>query len=188
MGTIPILFLNHIFMKFLRIIAFILFPSLLFAQAPEEEALLQQLNGSGSSSLQNAVLIQQEGMYHQTSVQQSEAQHSQIQVQQSGEAHQLEAVQQGQNNQWDIQQTGEQHQFTGSLVGNNNQVQVHQSGQQNSIQQDLIGNGMDYFIVQEGSQLELIQIEYNPLAPAYDVQQRGAGMTVIIEQGFPIND
>ncbi len=87
----------------------------------------------------------------------------------------------------DNHQSGELHQFDGSLSGNNNRVQVRQLGSQNSIQQDLIGNGMDYSIIQDGQQLELIQIEHNSLAPAYEIQQRGSDMTIIIEQGFSIN-
>ncbi|WKN42134.1 hypothetical protein [Tunicatimonas pelagia] len=175
-------------MKFQWIFIFCLLPSPLLAQAPIEEALLQQLTSPTLPSVQNQVLIQQEGISHRATIVQIEAQRSQIQVQQVGEAHQVEIQQQGQDNQWNIQQEGERHQFTGTLYGDNNQVQIQQFGQQNTIQQDLIGNGMDYSITQEGSQLELIQIEYSPLAPAYDVHQQGQGMTVIIEQGFSPNE
>ncbi|MEM9672640.1 MAG: hypothetical protein AAF992_08590 [Bacteroidota bacterium] len=154
-------------------------------QALAEDVLLKQLT-SGPSRY-NEVRIQQQGLSNQASVQQTNAQQSQINIEQQGNAHQLNAHQQGDNNNWDIQQSGKLHQFDGSLSGNNNRVQVRQLGSQNSIQQDLIGNGMDYSIIQDGQQLELIQIEHNSLAPAYEIQQRGSDMTIIIKQGFSIN-
>ncbi len=153
-----------------------------FAQS--EEALLEQLNNPFLPSLNNDILIQQEGMYHQAVVQQTNAQHSQLRIEQLGTGHTLEAVQQGRDNRWDIQQNGEDHRYSGSLTGNHNQVQVRQSGQQNSIRQDLSGNGLDYTIIQQGQNLELTQIEYDGLAPAYQVEQRGEGMKITIEQGL----
>ncbi|MGB3589587.1 MAG: hypothetical protein WBA23_23780 [Tunicatimonas sp.] len=173
-------------MKFHWILIFCLLPALLLAQAPAEEALLQQLTTPTLPSVQNEVLIQQVGINNQATVEQTEALRNYIRVQQTGDTHQVEVRQQGQDNQWDITQEGEQHRFEGSMIGNDIQVEVQQYGQQNTIQQDLMGNGMDYSITQQGSQLELIQIEHNSLAPTYSVQQRGIGMTVIIEQGYSI--
>ena len=154
--------------------------------AQSEDELLPQVPAQPSQS--NEVRVQQMGTWQQADITQVNSQYNQIHVEQHGQQHQLEATQQGQHNQWDITQEGQQHQFEGSMLGNHNQVEVQQFGQQNYIQQDLIGNGMDYSITQQGSQLELIQIEHNSLAPAYDVQQRGQGMRVVIEQGFSNNE
>ena len=61
---------------------------------------------------------------------------------------------------------------------------MQQRGAYNHLQQDLIGNGMDYHITQDGSFLELIQIENQGLAPAYQVHQQGESMRITIENGF----
>ena len=108
----------------------------------------------------------------------------QLQLFQEGEAQQLQLFQLGNNNNWNVSQRGIGHEYTGVLRGDQNNIQVQQQGAHNSLQQDLVGNGMDYQITQEGSHLELIQIENNGLAPAYQVHQQGEGMRIIIENGL----
>ena len=111
-------------------------------------------------------------------------QDSYVQVQQSGEANLLQATQQGVNGQLRIRQDGTNNQYTGTVVGDNNRLDITQRGEDHLIRQDLAGNDLFYRITQEGQGHELIQIEHNPLAPAYEVHQQGEGMQITIEQGF----
>lgn len=158
-------------------------PQSICAQAEAEDALLQQLSTPLLPSLGNSILIYQEGQQQQAAVQQA-SQLGRIEVLQQGNGHQLRATKQGIGNQWQIRQEGEGHEFSGLLRGDNNDVDVGQYGANNRLVQELIGDGMEYTIVQDGQNLELIQIEHNPQAPAYRVEQTGRDMRIIIEQGF----
>ena len=151
-------------------------------QAPAEEAILQQLPPTfGGAGPVGTTEIRQEGTNHQTIVQTED---SYVRVQQRGEAHRLQFTQQGLNGQWIIHQEGTSNQYTGTMIGDNNHVDVQQRGEDNLIHQDLVGNDMQYRILQEGQGNELIQIEHDPLAPAYEIHQQGQGMKITIEQGF----
>ena len=153
----------------------------LFSQVVEEELLQQLPPAFTSAGPVGTTEIRQEGVDHQAIVQTED---SYLRVRQHGEGHLLQATQQGSNAQWVIRQQGTAHQYTGSVVGNNNRIEVNQRGEDNLIQQDLVGNNMRYRLIQEGRRNELIQIEHDPLAPAYEVHQQGEDMKITIEQGF----
>lgn len=144
-------------------------------QLPDESELLPGQD--------NRLFLQQIGQDHQATLSQS-GRGQELRVFQEGEVHQIQLFQLGNDNQWNVTQQGIGHDYTGVLRGNNSQIQVEQSGAYNSLQQDLLGNGLDYQITQYGNHLELIQIEKNGLAPAYQVQQEGEGMRIIIENGM----
>ena len=170
-------------------ILLLIIPTLLCAQAPAEEALLQALPPTfmPTDLARSAVApvgttdLFQDGIDHQAIIR---TQDSYVQVQQIGEAHLLQANQQGENGQLLIRQEGARHQYQGIVVGDNNRLDITQSGQDHLIRQDLVGNDLFYRITQEGQGHELIQIEHDPLAPAYEVHQQGQGMQIVIEQGF----
>ena len=157
-------------------------PTILRAQAPAEEEILQQLLPAFTSAGPVGITeIRQDGLDHQAIVQ---TQDSYVQVQQSGEANILQATQQGINGQLMIRQDGTNNQYTGTVVGDNNRIEINQRGEDNLIQQDLVGNDLRYRVTQEGRGHELIQQEHDPLAPAYEVHQQGEGMKITIEQSF----
>ena len=173
-------------------ILLLIIPTLLCAQAPAEESLLQALPPTfmPTDLARPAVAIVgpvgttdllQDGINHQAIIQ---TQDSYVQVQQIGEANLLKATQQGVNGQLRIRQDGINNQYTGTVVGDNNRLDITQNGQDHLIRQDLVGNDLFYRITQEGQGHELIQIEHDPLAPAYEVHQQGQGMQIVIEQGF----
>ena len=165
---------------------------LLCAQTLSEEAIRQSLPPTfmPTDLARSAVAtvgpvgttdLLQDGIDNQAIIQ---TQDSYVQVQQSGEAHLLQANQQGESGQLLIRQEGARHQYQGTVVGDNNRLDITQSGQDHLIRQDLVGNDLFYRITQEGQGHELIQIEHDPLAPAYEVHQQGQGMQIVIEQGF----
>ena len=146
-----------------------------------EDRLLEQL--STQQSTDNQVRIEQQGAAHEVYIQQAGTRH-QLSTDQQGEQHFIELTQQGFDNQYVIEQTGRGHSLTGIVEGNSNQIRIEQAGRHNTITQDLAGDNMNYAIRQEGSFLELHQVEHDPLAPAYEVHQRGQDMQITIEQGF----
>ena len=168
-------------MKYLLPLFLLILPSLLLGQAAEEELLPLLPPSFTTSGPVGTTEIHQDGIDHQAIAQ---TQDGYVRVQQRGEAHVLQATQQGTDGQWLIQQHGTGHRYTGSAVGDRNRIEVSQRGEGNLIQQDLVGSDMRYRLTQEGQGHELIQIEHDPLAPAYEVHQRGPGMQITIEQGF----
>ena len=166
----------------LLVILFSVSPLLLRAQALAEEALLQQLPPTFTNAGPvGTTEVYQEGIDHQAVVQTED---SYVRVQQTGEANLLQATQQGANAQWLIQQQGARNQYTGTVVGDNNRMEIRQRGEDNLIQQDVAGDNLHYRLTQEGQGHQLIQLEHDPLAPAYEVHQQGQGMRITIEQGF----
>ena len=157
-------------------------PTLLQAQVSVEEEILQQLPPTFTNAGPvGTTEIRQDGVDHQAVVQTED---SYVRVQQTGEANLLHATQQGANAQWLIQQQGARNQYTGTVVGDNNQIEIRQRGEDNLIQQDVAGDNLRYRLTQEGQGNQLIQLEHDPLAPAYEVHQQGQGMRITIEQGF----
>ena len=182
-------------MRILHLITVMLYLAVIQLRAQEVPAAVDSINPDPIPVIQlpdaselvpgqhNRAFLQQVGEEHQATVWQS-GQQQQLRIFQQGEAQQLQLFQLGDGNNWHVTQQGIGHEYTGVLRGDENQIQVLQSGAYNSLQQDLIGNGMDYQITQQGSNLELIQIENNSLAPAYQVQQTGEDMRIIIENGI----
>ena len=163
----------------------LLLPNLLAGQAHVEDALLRQLNGPLSESIENATLIQQEGLYNRASVQQWEAQGNQVLVTQLGEAQVVKTGVGGSRNAMDIRQHGDRQQYTVLLQGEANRLRVDQYGAGNSIYQDLQVQNMEYAVTQHGQGLELILIEQGLEGSGYKVWQQGHDMKVIIERGVP---
>ncbi|MEQ9438012.1 MAG: hypothetical protein RIG62_03150 [Cyclobacteriaceae bacterium] len=182
-------------MRILHLITIVLYLAVAQLQAQVIPAAVDSINPDPIPAIQlpdeielaagqhNRTFLQQIGEDHQATLWQS-GQQQELRIFQEGEAQQLQLFQLGNDNQWQVTQQGIGHEYTGVLRGDENQIQVLQSGAYNSLQQDLLGNGMDYQITQQGSNLELIQIENNGLAPAYQVQQTGEGMRIIIENGM----
>ena len=169
--------MNHLFALLM------LFPTLLWAQAPveAEKEILRNPSAAFAPGPVGTTDLRQNGLDNQAIAQ---TQDSYVRVQQSGEANLLQATQQGSNGQLHIRQDGTNHQYTGTVIGDNNRLDITQRGADNLIQQDLAGNDLFYRITQEGQGHALIQTEHDPLAPAYEVHQQGQGMQITIEQGF----
>lgn len=169
--------MNHLFALLM------LFPTLLWAQAPveAEKEILRNPSAAFATGPVGTTNLRQNGLDNQAIVQ---TQDSYVRVQQSGEANLLQATQQGSNGQLHIRQDGTNHQYTGTVIGDNNRLDITQRGADNLIQQDLAGNDLFYRITQEGQGHALIQTEHDPLAPAYEVHQQGQGMQITIKQGF----
>ena len=164
-------------------ILIILFPTLLWAQAPAEaeEEILRNPSSVFPTGPVGTAEVRQEGLDNQAIIQ---TQDSYVRVQQSGEAHDVQLTQAGQNGQMFIQQEGARNQYSSTVLGDNNRLDITQRGEDNLIRQDLVGNDLRYRIVQEGRGHELIQLEHDPLAPAYEVHQQGQSMQITIDQGF----
>ena len=161
----------------------LLSPTLAWAQAPAdvEEEILRNPSAAFATGPVGTTDVRQNGSDNQSIIQ---TQDSYVRVQQRGEANILNATQQGQDGQLRITQDGTNNQYSGTVVGNNNALDITQRGEDNLIRQELLGNDLRYRVTQEGQGHQLIQTEHDPLAPAYEVHQRGQGMQITIEQGF----
>lgn len=171
------------FVAYILVVIMIIFTTESFSQDANDPVISPSQNSDISSGNDNHLTIKQLGQENSSLIQQS-GDNQKLQIWQEGQFQQLKLFQIGDNNQWQINQQGIGHEYDGRLQGDENQINVNQTGSYNSLQQDLLGNGMDYQITQEGSQLELIQIEKNDLAPSYQVHQKGVGMSIIIENGI----
>ena len=104
-----------------------------------------------------------------------------LEVTQSGKDNSATVIMEGQGNAMDVTQRGNNNIYEGSLKGEENLIHILQTGYYNRLYQILEGNGMELQVTQQGSNLELIQIETGGNSPAYQVHQRGAGMSLTIE-------
>lgn len=104
-----------------------------------------------------------------------------MEVTQRGSGHEATLTQEGVGNQSRLVQQGNGHTYVLLIDGDDNRTDVQQVGSDNRIEQTLTGDGMQYRLRQAGHDNELIQVENGVIAPAYQVDQTGSGMRLIIE-------
>jgi hypothetical protein len=104
-----------------------------------------------------------------------------LELTQHGNDNMVNLNQGGIKNAIEITQRGNANSYEGVLKGEDNLIYILQSGHYNTLYQMLEGNGTERQVTQQGTGHELIQIETGKAAPAYQVHQRGEGMSVIIE-------
>lgn len=123
----------------------------------KNNAIIDQRN-TGYIGQENSVYLLQRGSYNSGAIQQH-----------------------GRDNEYYVIQNGVKNDVEMSARGSGNKTTLYQIGNNNKVKQSLKGDGMNYYILQEGSRHELIQKENGSVNPKYSVEQRGAGMKVIIE-------
>lgn len=172
-----------------------IFPCWLMAQQVDPQEfqdgiLLEQVSPQGVTILQPAAAVNPvNGMglnYQQImdilrSRVASAERENHITVVQDGDNNLATVNQEGVNNAIEVVQSGDGNLYEGAISGEENLIHILQSGHFNKLYQFVDGQGKELQVVQEGSNLELIQVETGPGAPAYQVHQKGEGMSIKIE-------
>lgn len=91
----------------------------------------------------------------------------------------------GSNNPVDLTQRGNRNQLDLELTGTSTTVKLAQQGDDNRVQSALAGNNRQYSVSQLGNNNELTQREgaATVLPQGYNVEMRGTGIRMTIEQG-----
>jgi minor curlin subunit len=109
---------------------------------------------------------------------------NQAYILQVGSFNEASVAQNGSGNTTRVQQHGSDNQVVSSVNGNDNITNLNQSGFGNRIVRDVTTDGADVKLTQTGNGNALTQRGTESMAPpAYEVEMRGNGIKLTIEQG-----
>ncbi|QJX46573.1 hypothetical protein HMJ29_06325 [Hymenobacter taeanensis] len=109
---------------------------------------------------------------------------NQAYIMQVGDYNEAMLRQMGSGNATRITQDGNDNKVTSAVKGDNNTTELNQYGDGNQLLRDVITNGADVKLTQTGNNNALIQRGTETLAPPkYEVDMRGNGIKLTIEQG-----
>jgi minor curlin subunit len=134
----------------------------------------------------NQALLQQQGNLNVSSIDQSilsAGRGNVASVVQNGNSNAAAAIQTGAYNQTTITQTGNQNVVVSKVEGYNTESEVSQRGNRNRVEQEIDRDNRRYTVEQIGNNNRLIQRETTGNNPGYEVEMRGNGIQVMIEQG-----
>ncbi|KAA9327181.1 hypothetical protein F0P96_18260 [Hymenobacter busanensis] len=159
-----------------------------------EQALAEQLGPerlpldvlTALSDANRAILVQ-EGNQNAASIQQMRTSGASlgnlVNLVQVGSGNAATIEQAGAATRTSVEQYGTNNWVESDINGLNTESQIRQTGANNRVEQDLDVDNRRYTVEQTGRNNQLIQRENGTTTPGYEVQMRGNGIRIIIEQG-----
>jgi minor curlin subunit len=104
-------------------------------------------------------------------------------ISQNGNNNAAAALQTGYYNRTLITQVGNRNVVVSDIQGNNTESVISQDGNRNRVDQEIKRDNQRYLVEQMGNNNHLIQRETSGSHPGYEVEMRGNGIQIMIEQG-----
>lgn len=104
-------------------------------------------------------------------------------ISQNGNNNAAAALQTGFYNRTLITQVGNRNVVVSDIQGNNTESVITQDGNRNRVDQEIKRDNQNYSVEQIGNNNHLIQRETSGRNPGYEVEMRGNGIQIMIEQG-----
>ncbi|QNH63607.1 hypothetical protein [Hymenobacter sediminicola] len=135
---------------------------------------------------QNAATIVQQGSANRaTSTQNNPGTNPNLtSIMQVGDLNQAYVAQRGSGNNTSVKQNGDRNLVNSAVTGDNNTTKLVQNGDGNEFIRDAITNNTNVTITQDGVNNRLVQQgSQTQTPPRYEVEMRGNGINLTIEQG-----
>lgn len=104
-------------------------------------------------------------------------------ISQNGNNNAAAALQTGAYNRTVITQAGNSNVVVSDIQGYNTESVISQDGNRNRVDQEIKRDNQNYTVEQIGNNNHLIQRETSGRNPGYEVEMRGNGIQIMIEQG-----